>query len=196
MCIRDRLSPPRAPVAAAFVCPPAPAPPRSLFTPAEGGAFGRLSRLSSASSGPRSLSATSSSPLIERMSSLVETSESHSGASPRNSSSGEPSRPFPGAPTPLGTGRSKSLYLPGMHAKKGSPSKGMSSKGSPSGVKKTPVRTSPRSAKSPPGLLTGERDGTEGKAILVDPTSYGRTAAVARALGGLSAKAAGKRPAA
>ena len=58
------------------------------------------------------------------MSSLVETSESHSGVSPRNSSSGEPSRPFPGAPTPLGTGHSKSLYLPGMHAKKGSPSKG------------------------------------------------------------------------
>ena len=59
------------------------------------------------------------------MSSLVETSESHSGVSPRNSSSGElPTRPFPGAPTPLGTGRSKSLYLPGMHAKKGSPSKG------------------------------------------------------------------------
>ena len=65
------------------------------------------------------------------MSALVETSESHSGASQRNSSSGEPSRPFPGAPTPLGTGRSKSLYLPGMHAKKGSPSKGSPSKGSP-----------------------------------------------------------------
>ena len=40
----------------------------------------------------------------------------------------------------------------------------------------------PISTTSPLDLLTGERDGQDGKAILVSPISYGRTASAARAL--------------
>ena len=53
----------------------------------------------------------------------------------------------------------------------------------PSGLSKTPGKTK-RGAKkpkvSPDGLLTGDRDGTEGASILVDPPSFGRTRAAVK----------------